>query len=85
MAIKTDWLSEEASKAARQAWGYYMRGEASTAYLYFKQGELVAIPDEWDAAGYEIGCNEPMPRNMTADQLTRWVYDRARRLPCLPA
>lgn len=80
------WLWEQSATAAREAWQTYMRGECSTCYLHYKQGELRAFPEYLDApaAGYALGEAERMPSNLTVEQLTRWVYDRARRLPCLP-
>ena len=78
-------LAAEARRAAENAHGRAMSGiPMSEAYLYYRPaGEWIEIMTA-PAHGFELATPERIPiMSMTVDQVERWIYDRARRLPIL--
>ena len=81
------WFNGEVARAGRGAWEELMRayagGPGSTElWLYFKRGELRfanACPE-----GFQLGCAERLPGDMTVAQTIAWTHQRATRLECLP-
>ena len=60
-------------------------GGFGAVYLYYRTGELAAIAEGQATDGWTLADNERLPANLTADQLTTRIHDRARNLPFLPA
>ena len=86
----SQWFVNECARAAKAGHALLMRPEGVTdgLYLYYRPGELALLGDIERAVagdvGYELGTPERVPENLTVQQLTRWVNERAARLPCLP-
>lgn len=74
-------LARRTAEAAQRS---FAETGCAAHYLYFKpQGFDLAIAQD-APAGFELGDGQALRGSMTTDQLTRWVYDRARRYPILP-
>lgn len=80
----SQWFVNECARAARLGHAKMMAagGASDELYLYYRRGELALLPDKLE--GFELGCSERVPGNLTVEQLTGWVHQRATRLPCLP-
>lgn len=79
------WLHDAARAAAEEAFHGYVRDLFSGRHLYYGRGVLRGLTEaEAETAGLELGDNQRLPSHYTIEQLTAWIYERARRLPCLP-
>jgi len=53
-------------------------------YLYCKPGQLLFVDGEQQApADMELVTNAHLPRSIAYHDIFTWVYERARRAPCL--
>ena len=76
------WFPNECARAAKEGWKSLCATNCAEHHLYFTIGALAVAQDK--PAGYELGWPERVPSNLTEGQLTMWIYDRAKRLPCIP-
>lgn len=81
----SQWFIEACAKAARDGHTFMMRAQYNPEmYLYYKPHGLSLALAEEKPEGYELGCNERVPRDHTVEQLIMWVTARSGRLPVLP-
>ena len=70
-------------KAASEANRSFTRNGCYAHYLYYKpQGMELTMATE-QPEGFELGDPQAQRGSLTEDQLTRWIEERARRLPIL--
>jgi hypothetical protein len=83
-AIEELW--NMARDAAREAWDDMMRTQLFDMYLYYRPGELKAFHQEIGThtlAGWSLAWAQRVPCNLDKEQLTRWIADKCRSVPCL--
>lgn len=77
-----DWLSIQASNAAKEWWSLQSANPFAALYLYFRRGQLTVAEDK--PAGFELGTGQRLSPMATLDGTTAWIYAQAFKLPCLP-
>ena len=78
----TQWLWDEARRAAEEWHQGQCREISARFYLYYKRGGLRLLKEA--ECGWELGWAERMPINQTIEQATARIVEIAKRLPCLP-
>ena len=75
----------ETARAARAAHARMMRGDLATLHVYYKPMRLEAFADGEcpTGEGWILAWSEPVPGNLTADQLVQWFAARTGRVPYL--
>ena len=77
------WLWTQA-RAAAEEWNRLQCANVfANLHLYFKRGSI-RVSEGLPAGDYELGSGTRIGPAGTPDQVTQWIYDTARRLPCLP-
>ena len=72
-----------ARDAAREAWEDMMRNQIFDMYLYFKPGQIRAFHADRVPEGWSLALAERVPCNIDERQLTSWIANNCRRVPCL--
>jgi len=82
----TTWIWTQASDLSKEAIRRYMRNPYQKLYATYGPG-TVALSSEEDRLleGVALVAAEHLPRHLDQTQLTRWLVDRLKSCPCLPA
>jgi hypothetical protein len=81
----TQWLWSSADAVAGEVIAAYTRNIHRRLYLRYRRGLIGFIAEDQDnSIPWEL-WNEAIPRHLDRRQLTRWIVDRLKSCPCLPA
>lgn len=82
MRIIGNWYEEKITAVASAAFAEMMREPWRRQYVWFTRGDLVAAPDR--PPGMEIATPEPIPSDRTREAVRAWIWEKCRRVECLP-
>lgn len=79
------WLWEEARRCAEEWFRMQCQDLWARIHVYYRRGELAVFRDgQTVPEGYTLGIQERIPVSQEVSHCMHWIYNRARRLPCLP-
>jgi len=78
-----EWLQEQAEKAARRWYNLAVYNPYERYYLWYKRGGLTVCADQ-PGPDWELGYPERISPAWEMEYVQRWIYEKARKLPCLP-
>lgn len=81
------WLQEQAEKLANIWYNLAVYNPYGRYYLWFLHGEFgggLAVGEGKPGDKWELGWPERISPMWTKEYAHRWIYEKARKLPCLP-
>jgi len=82
-----EWLQEQAEKAARRWHNLTTYNPYGRYYLWFLPGVIgggLAVGADKPGEKWELGWPDRISPAWTEEYVRRWIYEKARKLPCLP-
>lgn len=76
------WYEAKISAAAEIALSEMKRDPATWLYAWFCRGDVVVAPEQ--PPGMSIVTPEPVPSNRPLEVVRAWLWERCRRVECLP-
>jgi len=81
------WLSQKCEECANRWYNLALYNIYGHYYLWYLPGEKgggLAVGEEKPGDDWELGDPQRISPMWTKEYVHRWIYEKARELPCLP-
>lgn len=76
------WLAGQVADAVTDALALQKRG-VSAVWLHYQRGDVL-VSEHQELDGYELAAPGPLPLGLGKAELSEWLLQRLRGVPCCP-